>query len=336
MSDTHTGISAPNPVLDDAVGSADVTAAGEPVTIGPAGNRYTLVMGKIANFRDHRGFDTSWTFPAATPGTGVLVSMSQVSNGTPIQGAASCVVHNVVPGGGRVEVRGEIGWDTDLDMRQKFFLVRPEQLGVQPVAFGPGSQWILQLGRRLDFFQHRGFDVVVEIPGLKPNSGVWASICEIDNNGNPFQGAASCVVHNIVPEPNKARIRGEIGWDTDVRVRLNVMAVTPFSTPILDPVILGPPGPNPPRNQYEFLLGRFHTFDQHRGFETVVDIPGVTPHTGVWVSICELFDGKPGLGAASCVIHNVVPEKDRVRVRGEIGWERNLRVRLAFLIIKPL
>jgi hypothetical protein len=38
----------------------------------------------------------------------------------------------------------------------------------------------------------------------------------------PFQGAASIEIHNVVPREGRIIVRGFIGWDTDIPVRLHV------------------------------------------------------------------------------------------------------------------
>jgi len=52
------------------------------------------------------------------------------------------------------------------------------------------------------------------------------SICELGVSGGqviPIQGAASMQVHNVVPGNNQVRVRGSIGWDTDLNVRLHFL-----------------------------------------------------------------------------------------------------------------
>jgi hypothetical protein len=37
----------------------------------------------------------------------------------------------------------------------------------------------------------------------------------------PFQGSASMEVNNVVPEDSGIRVRGSIGWNSDIEVRLS-------------------------------------------------------------------------------------------------------------------
>jgi len=79
-------------------------------------------------------------------------------------------------------------------------------------------------------------------------------------------------------------------------------------------------------------------FADHQGFERWLDLSGiVNSRSKVFVSISEigLFFGewKPFMGAASCDIHNVVPQDDGiVIVRGVIGWDQDINVRLSVLV----
>lgn len=79
-------------------------------------------------------------------------------------------------------------------------------------------------------------------------------------------------------------------------------------------------------------------FADHEGFEKRLDLTGfVNSRSRVFVSISEIgvFGGqwKPFMGLASCQVHNVVPHDDGiVIVRGHIGWERDINVRLSVLV----
>jgi hypothetical protein len=79
-------------------------------------------------------------------------------------------------------------------------------------------------------------------------------------------------------------------------------------------------------------------FADHQGFEKRLDLTGfVNSRSGVFVSISEigLFDGewKPFMGLASMEVQNVVPHDDGiVIVRGAIGWDRDLNVRLSVFV----
>jgi hypothetical protein len=79
-----------------------------------------------------------------------------------------------------------------------------------------------------DFTDHQGFEQVVPAPGTGSLAVVLASACELTNpGGEPFQGQASIQVHNVVPEGSSVRVRGFIGWDSDLRVRLSVFRAAP-------------------------------------------------------------------------------------------------------------
>lgn len=78
-----------------------------------------------------------------------------------------------------------------------------------------------------EFWQHKGFEEVFPAPGVNVDSSVSVSITEVDGHGQPFQGLASCRVDNVVPEGvDQLRVRGEIGWESDCRVRLFWTCVT--------------------------------------------------------------------------------------------------------------
>ena len=76
-----------------------------------------------------------------------------------------------------------------------------------------------------EFSHHGGFEQHFGTPiGVNRFNAVFVSICELDSNGAPFQGAASMMVHNVVPlDGNRLIVRGEIGWESDVRARLSIM-----------------------------------------------------------------------------------------------------------------
>jgi hypothetical protein len=79
-------------------------------------------------------------------------------------------------------------------------------------------------------------------------------------------------------------------------------------------------------------------FADHQGFEKRLDLSGVVnSRSRVFVSISEIgvFGGqwKPFMGLASCQVHNVVPHDDGiVIVRGHIGWDRDINVRISVLV----
>lgn len=79
-------------------------------------------------------------------------------------------------------------------------------------------------------------------------------------------------------------------------------------------------------------------FADHEGFERRLDLTGfVNARSRVFASISEIgvFGGewKPFMGLASCQVHNIVPHDDGiVIVRGHIGWEHDINVRLSVLV----
>jgi hypothetical protein len=82
-------------------------------------------------------------------------------------------------------------------------------------------------GFNLDFTDHQGFEVQVSCPGVNANSHVTAAACELGIEQGvqvPFQGAASISVDNVVPRNGGVVIvRGSIGWDDNLDVRVNVV-----------------------------------------------------------------------------------------------------------------
>ena len=74
-------------------------------------------------FSDHQGFEKRLRCEhLVNPGSRAIVSICEIANGKPVQGAASLAVHNVTPqGGGILMVRGHIGWDTDIKVRLNVF-----------------------------------------------------------------------------------------------------------------------------------------------------------------------------------------------------------------------
>jgi|HubBroStandDraft_5_1064220.scaffolds.fasta_scaffold1067413_1 hypothetical protein len=79
-----------------------------------------------------------------------------------------------------------------------------------------------------DFSHHGGFQQEFEFDSVTPQSAVFVSISEIGVvNGQlvPLQGAASLSVDNVVPGPKNVIVRGNIGWDSDIDVRLYVFTI---------------------------------------------------------------------------------------------------------------
>lgn len=89
-------------------------------------------------------------------------------------------------------------------------------------------------------------------------------------------------------------------------------------------------------------FGRFLFITDMKGFEHETSpISGVSAGSLVVASITEVNSNDvPFQGAASMEVHNVVPMNQRpgeiggrVRVRGFIGWERNVRARISLMVL---
>jgi hypothetical protein len=83
-----------------------------------------------------------------------------------------------------------------------------------------------QVLRSADFTHHGGFDTTWNVPEATSDSVVMVSITEIGLIGGvlkPFQGAASMSVDNIVPDQGVVRVRGSIGWGSDLNARLSFL-----------------------------------------------------------------------------------------------------------------
>jgi hypothetical protein len=79
-----------------------------------------------------------------------------------------------------------------------------------------------------DFTHHGGFQQQVPFGQVTPQSAVFVSISEIGEiNGQltPFQGAASLSIDDVVAGPGNVIVRGNIGWDSDIQVRLSLLTV---------------------------------------------------------------------------------------------------------------
>jgi hypothetical protein len=74
------------------------------------------------------------------------------------------------------------------------------------------------------FTGHGGFDRRVNSPAFYAQGGVLASITEVDAAGNPFLGLASITIDNVSPGNGFVYLRGSIGWDTDLNVRIFLYA----------------------------------------------------------------------------------------------------------------
>jgi hypothetical protein len=80
-----------------------------------------------------------------------------------------------------------------------------------------------------DFSHHGGFQQEFSWGPISAlNSAVFASISEITDIGGqvtPFQGAATLSIDNVVPGNGNIIVRGNIGWDSDITVRIFAFAV---------------------------------------------------------------------------------------------------------------
>ena len=103
--------------------------------------------------------------------------------------------------------------------------------------------------------------------------------------------------------------------------------------PPLQPITREADGPEPRIRDLSWFQ-----FADHHGFEKRLDLRGVVnSRSRVFISISEVgvFGGqwKPFQGAASMEIHNIVPHDDgTVIVRGHIGHDRDINVRLSVLV----
>jgi hypothetical protein len=69
-----------------------------------------------------------------------------------------------------------------------------------------------------------------------------------------------------------------------------------------------------------------------RIFNLDIDTHPVESGDPVFASLCELdSSGRPFMGGATMRIYNVVPEHDRIKVRGEIDFDRMLHIRVALM-----
>jgi hypothetical protein len=90
--------------------------------------------------------------------------------------------------------------------------VMGNNVGIVPVAFY--AHW------------HGGFSWRIDMPMVQPLDCVFATITETrGERGEPFLAAASMRVDNVVPHRGFVEVRGSVGWDSDIWVR--VMLWTP-------------------------------------------------------------------------------------------------------------
>lgn len=70
----------------------------------------------------------------------------------------------------------------------------------------------------------------------------------------------------------------------------------------------------------------------HSIFDMRIDHTGVTPLNNAVASLTELdVNGTPFQGSATMKVYNVVPVVNGFLVRGEVDWDRNLRVRVTVI-----
>jgi hypothetical protein len=77
-------------------------------------------------FRAHRIFSIGFQIAepgVLTPTSVVMVSLTEIgSDGHPHLGDATMKIYNVSPGFGFLNIRGEIDWDDDLNIRANVFI----------------------------------------------------------------------------------------------------------------------------------------------------------------------------------------------------------------------
>ena len=67
--------------------------------------------------------------PLITSNSVVMASLTELDgNGNPFMGVASMKVYNVVPSRNHVDIRGEIDWDNDLNIRATLLIANPPQI----------------------------------------------------------------------------------------------------------------------------------------------------------------------------------------------------------------
>ncbi len=75
-----------------------------------------------------------------------------------------------------------------------------------------------------DFVVNHGFARTLVFPAgviVRHDSQIAVSITELDGNGTPFLGLAIMDVDNVVPQDGRVTVRGDVHWDSPLRVRLN-------------------------------------------------------------------------------------------------------------------
>ncbi|MFJ8440704.1 hypothetical protein [Kitasatospora griseola] len=92
-----------------------------------------------------------------------------------------------------------------------------DPLQVTPLTIRPASAF------SYDLEAHGTFTVNFSVPGVTPSSVVMASMTEVNSNGQPFVGDATTTVHNVAPGNGNVRLRGEVGWSSDLSVRVYLL-----------------------------------------------------------------------------------------------------------------
>jgi len=76
---------------------------------------------------------------------------------------------------------------------------------------------------KLITYAHRIFKSSIEAPGVTPKHRVVASLTEVNDGDVPFLGDATMKVYNVVPHDGWVEVRGEVDWDSDIRIRISVI-----------------------------------------------------------------------------------------------------------------
>lgn len=87
----------------------------------------------------------------------------------------------------------------------------------------PATAQSYVLAAHTDIYAHRIFTTRVEFTGATPGNYAVGALTELDGFGNPFIGDATMKVYNVAPVINGFLVRGEIDWDSDIRVRVTVL-----------------------------------------------------------------------------------------------------------------
>lgn len=72
-------------------------------------------------------------------------------------------------------------------------------------------------------YNHRIFNEPIAVPGMRPWYSAVAALTEVNANDGPFLGDATMKVYNVVPHDDMVEVRGEIDWDSNIRVRITVI-----------------------------------------------------------------------------------------------------------------